>query len=193
MNKFRSITTSVFFIILISISVFAQVQPAPKIVLINTEAFYDEKAGITKLVTATKQLDAEFAARIKELQDGGTRLQTIAKDLENMQKLPAAQFNQVSFNTKRDEGERLQRELNYKKTELEAAIAKRREVLVAPISRDIGKGIDEFSKKNGYGAIFDVSKLAESGILLFLADSADVTKEFITFYNARPATAVAPK
>jgi Skp family chaperone for outer membrane proteins len=193
MNKFRLIITSVFLTALFSISVFAQVQPAPKIGFINTEFFYDEKGGITKLVTADKQLNTEFAQRIKELEDGGVKLQTIAKDLENMQKLPAPQFNQVSFNTKRDEGERLQRELTYKKTDLESAIAKRREVLVAPISRDIGKGIDEFSKKNGYGVILDVSKIVDNGILLFLSDSADVTKEFITFYNARPATAVTPK
>ncbi len=192
MNKFRSVITTGFFTLLFSISALAQTA-AVKIVLINTDGFYDEKIGITKLVTANKQLESEFAVRIKELADGNVKLQAIAKELENMQKLPAAQFNQVTFNTKRDEGERLQRELTYKKTDLESAIAKRREVLIAPISRDIGKGIDEFAKKNSYGAIFDVSKLAEGGILLFLAENADVTKEFIAFYNVRPAPAVAPK
>lgn len=192
MNKFSSIFTSVFFTFLFSISALAQIAPV-KIVFVNTDAFYDEKLGVTKLVIASKQLDAEFAVRIKELADGNVRLQAISKELESLQKLPAVQANEVTFNAKRDEGERLQRELTYKKTDLESAIAKRREVLIAPISRDIGKGIDEFAKKNSYGAILDVSKLGESGILLFLAESADVTKEFITFFNLRPTPTVAPK
>lgn len=171
---------------LFSVSAFAQATPI-KMGLINTEVFYDDKIGITKLVSAQKQLDNEFANQIKGLQDGSTRLQGLSTEIQSNKTLTPAQVA-----AKRDEGERLQRELNYKKTELEAAIARRRQVLVTPISQDIGKGIDEFAKKNGYGAMFDVSKMAESGILLFLSESADVTKEFITFYNARPTTAVAP-
>jgi Skp family chaperone for outer membrane proteins len=190
MNKFR-LATAIFFAAIFSISAFAQSTPI-KMAMINTEFFYDDKAGITKLINAQKQLDREFEVQIKTLQDGNTKLQSIANEMKTMQQLPKAQFNQVAFNSKQDEGERLQRELNYKKTELEAAIAKRREIVVSPVSRDIGRGIDEFAKKNGYGAIFDVSKLADTGALLFLADSADVTKEFITFYNARPATATTP-
>jgi Skp family chaperone for outer membrane proteins len=190
MNKFR-LATAIFFAVILSVSAFAQATPV-KLGMINTEAFYDDKIGITKLINAQKQLDREFELQIKTLRDGNTKLQSIATEMQTMQKLPQAQFNQAAFSSKRDEGERLQRELNYKKTELEAAISKRRDVVVSPVSRDIGKGIDDFAKKNGYGAILDVSKLAESGALLFLADTADVTKEFITFYNARPATPTTP-
>ncbi len=178
--------------IMCACAAFAQTAPA-KIILINTDAFYDAKAGITKLVSANKQLDTEFAAQIKALQEGGARLQAIAKELENMQKLPTSQFNQTAYTTKQEEGERLQRQLNYNKTDLENAIKKRREVLVSPISADIGNAIGEFAKKNGFGVIFDVSKLADSGILLFLADSAEVTKEFIVFYNTRPTPVAPPK
>ena len=192
MKKFSVLVCVGFLTVLFSISAFAQMQGV-KIALINSEAFFDEKAGITKLVTANKQLEAEFAVRVKELQDGNARLGTIAKELENMQKLPPAQFNQVAYNAKRDEGENLQRTLTYKKSDVESAIASRRTILVSPVSQEIGKGIDEFAKKNGYGAIFDVSKLADAGILLFLAESGDVTKGFIAFYNTRPAPVAPPK
>jgi len=191
MFKFRLVVVSVLFALL-SVSAFAQAA-AGKIVLINTAAFYDEKAGITKLVNAEKLLDGEFTAKIKALQDGNARLQVISAEMQNMQKLPPAQFNQVAYTAKQDEGEQLQRKLGYDKTDLEGAIAKRRKVLISPISQDIGKAIDEFGKKNGYAAVFDVSKMGDSGALLFLAESADVTKEFITFYNARPASATPPK
>ena len=170
----------------------AQYAPA-RIALINTDAFYDQKVGITKLVNANKQLDTEFAAQIKELQDGGTKLQAIATELQNMQKLPPAVLNQSSYNAKQEEGEILERQLQRKKTDLEDAISKRRKLVVAPVSADIGKAITEFGNKHGFGAIFDVNKLGESGVLLFLAESGDVTKDFIVFYNARKMPVTPPK
>jgi len=189
MNTLLKASASVSLLFLLLVSAFGQVPvAAPKIVLINTDAFYDEKTGITKLIAANKKLDLEFAARLKALQDGNTRLQAIAKELDVQRGLPAAQFNQTAFNTKTEEGEALQRKLNFDKTDLESDVNRRRQVLVGPVSEDIGKGITEFSKRNGYGAVFDISKLAESGVLLFLADAANVTKEFIAFYNARPST-----
>lgn len=189
------VVSSIFATLVLSL-VFASVasaQAQPKYGFVNTMSFSDEKAGITKLVNANKQVATEFAAREKELQDGITKLQTIARDLENMQKLPQAQFNQTAYTNKQDEGERLQRDLNYKKQDLERDVPKRRQVIVGPISEDIGKALDEYAAKNGFTAIFDIAKLVENGMLLTLAGTADVTKDFIAFYNARPATAAAPK
>ncbi|NJM52313.1 MAG: OmpH family outer membrane protein [Blastocatellia bacterium] len=71
-----------------------------------------------------------------------------------MQKLPSAQFNRAAYNNKQEEGEKLQRELQYKKTELETAISKRRVSLISPISQDIGNAVTEFSKKNGLRSSF---------------------------------------
>jgi Skp family chaperone for outer membrane proteins len=189
MNRSRIFIAFLFINACLTISALAQVPAAPpKVAFIDSGAFYDDKVGITKLINASKQLDTEFAARVKELQDGGTKLQTIAKDLETMQKLPQPQFNQAAYTSKQEEGERLQRELNYKKTDLETAIKKRREALLNPISSDIGKAIDEYAKKNGYGIILDIGKFAEAGAVLYFAETADATKDFIVFYNARPTT-----
>lgn len=177
----------------LALSAAASAQAVTKIGFVNTSAFNDAKAGITKLVNANKQIETEFAGRFKELQDGDKRLQTIVNELQNMQKLPPAQFNQVAYNTKADEGDRLQRELNYKKQDLERDVPKRRDAVIGPITSDILKALDEYAAKNGFTAVFDTGKLVESGGLLTLAASADITKDFITFYNARPATAAAPK
>lgn len=185
MTKSRFSTFALLFTLAASVSTFSQTSPSPKVGYINSDAFYDDRGGIAKLISANKQLDNEFAVRIKELEDMSTRLQAIAKELENMQKLPQAQFNQVAYNSRQEEGERLQREFNYKKTVLENDIKKRRSQLVDPINKDIGTGIDEFAKKNGYGVIFDISKMIDAGSVLFYAETADATKDFITFYNAR--------
>lgn len=159
----------------------------PKIAFINSEAFYDEKVGITKLVNALKQLEREFAPKNQELTGMSTRMGAIATELQNMQKLPAAQFNQAAFSVKREEGERLKREFDYKKTEAENAASKRRTELVGPISQEIGKALDEYAKKNGYNIILDPSKLSEA--MLFYAEGADSTRDFVAFFNAKtPAT-----
>ena len=185
MNKFR-LATLLIFVTFLAISAYSQTAPV-KVVLINTQAFYDDKIGITKLVAAQNQLDKEFENQIRALQDGTVKLQAIANELQTNKTLTQAQAA-----AKQDEGQRLQRELNYKKSELETAIGKRRQVVVGPISQDIGNGITEFAKKNGYGVVLDTSKLDEAGALLFLADSADVTKDFIAFYNARSAAPTTP-
>ncbi len=188
MPKFHWFVTSFIFVICFSISVFAQTPP-PKSVLINTAAFYDEKAGITKLVKAAKDLDAEFALEIKALRDNNARIQAIAKEIQDLQKQPDTPATQSAIAAKQEQGSSLQRKIEYDKTGLEAKINRARDAKIGPITFDIGKAIAEFGKKNGYGAIFDASKLEESGVLLFAAESTDITKEFIAFYNARAASA----
>ena len=183
MLKLRYCVSVFIVVVSVSYSAFAQAAP-PKSVLLNTAAFYDEKAGIAKLVAAEKKLNADFATEIKALQDDNAKLAAIASELE---KQPVTAANQAAMLAKKEEGERLQRILPYNKANLEAKINKARETLIGPISFDIGKAISEFGKKNGYGAIFDASKLGESGALLFVGDSTDVTKDFIAFYNARSA------
>jgi Skp family chaperone for outer membrane proteins len=161
----------------------------PKIAFINSDAFYDEKVGITRLVNALKILEREFAPTNQQLTSMNTRLVAIATELQNMQKLPPAQLNQAAYNTKREEGERLKREFDYKKTDAESAVAKRRGELIGPISQEIGKAIDEYAKKNGYTVILDSSKLTEA--MLFYGEGADSTKDFIVFFNAKTPTAPA--
>ena len=61
---------------------------------------------------------------------------------------------------------------------------------MGPIQNDIGKAMQDFAAAKGYDLILDAAKLDSQQILLaFIPGKVDVTKEFITFYNARPATA----
>lgn len=159
----------------------------PKIAFVNSEAFYDEKVGITRLVNALKQLEREFAPKNQELTAMNTRLATIATELRNLQNVPPAQFNQAAYNAKREEGENLKRKFDYDKTDAENAAAKRRSILVTPISSEIGNAIDEYAKKNGYTVILDPSKLTEA--MLFYSAAADSTKDFVAFFNAKTAAA----
>jgi outer membrane protein len=180
MFRIHRLAPSAIFVLTLAFAAFSQT--APKNVLINTAAFFDEKAGITKLVAAEKQIETKFAKDIKELQDGNAKLEAFAAELEK----PVTDANRAAMLAKKEEAEALQRRLTYRKAEIEAEVTKEREKLVGPITFDIGKAIAEFGKKNGYGAIFDAAKIGDG--ILFVGDGMDITKEFIAYYNARSAS-----
>ena len=65
-----------------------------------------------------------------------------------------------------------------------------------PVTSDILKAVQDFAKQKGYVAVLDISMLDQAHAILALDPSADITKEFIVFYNARPnstATTATPR
>ena len=163
-------------------------QTGTKIGWIDTGAFGDEKEGVTKYVAALKALDAEMKPRVTELTGLQTRLQTLSDDLKKMTAAnPAVPVDQKAAQTKQDEGERLQREFDFKKQEYDAAVQKRSNEVLGPVSADISKAIQDYAKAKGYTVILDINALAQASAILSLDPAANITKDFITFYNARPA------
>jgi len=189
MKKFNLLAVSFIFATVFAMSTFAQTGTG-KIGWIDTGMFADEKEGVTKYTAALKALQTEMKPRLTELQTLDTRIKTIADDLQKMQANPNVPIDQKAAQTKQDEGLRLQRELEFKKKEYDAALAKRGGEVLGPIQGDIFKAIQDFSKQKGYTAILDISALANENMnaILALDASANITKEFITFFNARPST-----
>lgn len=160
--------------------------PASKIAFVNTQAFDDEKVGINRYVAAMKNLQREFQPRQTELQTLDTRLKAIADEISKTQSVADPKALQL----KQEEGEKLQRELEFKKKEFEAAAAKRYEEVVGPINADIVKALDVFAKARGITMILDVSKQAILESILTVDPAMDVTAPFIVEYNSKnPATA----
>ena len=190
MKKFGFIAAAFVFVFALGITAFVQTPPT-KIGWIDTGAFGDEKAGITKYVNAYKSLANEAKPRETELVGIQTKIRTIAEDLQKMQSNPAVPVDQKAALAKKDEGEKLARELEFKKKEYDAFVQKRGGEILGPLNADIGKAIADYGKQKGYVAIFDIEKLAQAGAILHLEPTADVTKDFIAFYNARPAAATA--
>ena len=196
MKRMSLLAVSFIFTALMAASASAQAPAAGKIGWLNTADFADEKAGITKYLGALKQIESEMKPRVTELQTLQARLKGISDDLNKMQANPAIPVDQKAFAAKQDEGQRLQREGEFKKKELDAAVDKRNQELLGPITGDILKAVQEFAKQKGYIAVLDISMLDQAHAILALDPSADITKEFITFYNARPnstATTATPR
>lgn len=169
----------------------AQPTPGPvpdtKIAYVNTEAFSDEKAGITRFVNALKALEREFQPRQTELTTIQTRIKTLASEIETQSR--SSVVDPKSIQAKQEEGERLERDLKRKKEDADAAFAKRYEEVVSPLSRDIGNALTEYANQRGITMVLDITKLAPA--ILTANRNMDITQAFIADYNSKPATAAA--
>lgn len=196
MKTFRSIAVSLFFAALFTVSAFAQTTPtqpaAGRIVTINTAAFEDPKAGITRYVNAMTALDSEFKPAITDLQTIGTRIQTLQKqynDLAAQANVANSPIKPESLQAKLDEIQNLQVEFKRKEEDLKIKLQRRQQIVLGPVMQDIQKAMQDFTKQKGYGLVLDAAKLDNAGIILGWDEAKiDVTKEFVVFYNARPAT-----
>ncbi len=163
--------------------------PDTKIAFINTEAFGDEKQGITRYVNAVKSLEREFQPRQTELSGLQNQLKGISDDITKLSNNSSV-VDPKTIQQKQEQGEALQRQLEFKKKEAEAAYQKRLQDVVAPISDNIGKALDAFARDRGINLMLDISKFAPA--VLTVNPAMDVTRAFITEYNSRnPATAAA--
>lgn len=205
MKRLNIIAAALVFGVLLSGAVIAQtggaaqppVKPAltpvpTKIGWIITEWFGDEKEGITKFVAAEKSLDAELKPRLTELQTMQTRMQTLSEEIKKLTANPSVPVPPATIAAKQDEGQKLQREYEFKQKEAQAAYAKRREEVMTPIQNAIFTALQEYARAKGYSVVIDVSAMNSQqnapNPVLVLDQSANITKDFITFYNTKPAT-----
>lgn len=199
MKTFRSIVAVFAFAAIFAVSAFAQTQPTttPKIGVVNTQAFDVDKVGIAKYIAAMNKLEAEMKPEITVLQTMSNRLQALQTELAGIKKQlddpnPKVPINkeqlQATAQTKYDEYQKLGLEFEYKQKDYKASLERKEATIMSPVRLDIGNALQEFAKKNGYMMILDASKLDGAGLLLAFDEKYDITKEFITFYNARPAT-----
>jgi Skp family chaperone for outer membrane proteins len=159
--------------------------PDTKIAFIDTGAFGADQGGITRYVAAVKSLEREFKPRQDELNGMQNRIKALADEIGKLS--GNAVVDPKTIQAKQEEGERLQRDLKYKKEQADADFAKRYQDVVSPISTDIGKALDTFAQQRGLTMILDISKLAPA--ILTVNPAMDVTAAFIAEYNSRPATA----
>jgi Skp family chaperone for outer membrane proteins len=161
--------------------------PDTKIAFIDTGAFSDEKEGIVRYVNAMKALETEFKPRQNELDTMAARIKTIADEISKLTG-GSTVVSAETIQAKREEGEKLQRDIEYKKKQADADFAKRYQDVVSPISADIGKALDQYAQSQGITMILDISKLAPA--VLTANPNMDVTRAFVASYNStHPATA----
>lgn len=155
--------------------------PAAKIALVDTTVFGDEKAGIKRYLNAVNTVQRAFEGKNTELRNLQSQIKAITDDLNKLVNNPVV--SPESIRAKQDEGERLQRDLKYKKEQAEADFQKRYNEVVGPISNDIGNALIQYASQNGLTMILDISKLLPA--VLTVNPAMDVTQAFIADYNSK--------
>jgi Skp family chaperone for outer membrane proteins len=193
----RLAAASFIFAAIFAVSAFAQPAAQPganvKVVFINTSLF-EAKDGISKYTTALSTLGREMEPLRAEIRTMVARFETLEKDLAQAQTqinaaTPATRpALEKQYVAKRDEYQTLEINIKRKQEDGKARFERRQAELLTPVQQDIARVMQDFAKQRGYSVIIDVTKLA-GAILVYDDAKADVTKEFIAFYNSRPGAA----
>ena len=156
--------------------------PDSKMAMIYSDAFLDPKTGIARFNSLLGTLNREFEPRRSELQALQTRINTLAKEIDDTQNVAAPD----SIRQKRDQLAQLNTEFKRKGEDADAAYQKRRGEIFTPLQQDIGKALEAFAKARGITVIVDGSQVP----VVYAADSLDITRAFINEFNSKnPATA----
>jgi len=155
--------------------------PPSRIAVIDTSVFSDEKAGIFRVIDATKSLQNEFRARQQELQTTQTRLNTLVEDIRKLRQVNPV--DQKAVQAKQEEGLRLQQDFDARKQRYEEDYARRYSQVMGPVSQQIGKALDDFAAQHGITMTLDVSKLLPA--ILTALPTVEVTNAFIAEFNRK--------
>jgi Skp family chaperone for outer membrane proteins len=200
MKRVSLLAASFIFAAVFAVSAFAQAQPASyRVVVIDTAAF-DSKEGIVKYSTAMNALESEMKPLQTEITGLVNRYNALGAELKVLQDNAATgkvPIDQKSAQAKAEEYQSLELTIKRKQEDGKRRLEARQPQVLGPVLQEIGKAMDEFAKQKGYAMILDASKLEGAGLILAVdVAKTDVTKEFITFFNARPAgtaTTAVPK
>lgn len=196
MKRFSFIAASFIFAAITAVSAFGQgatAQPAVpfKMAVINTAAF-DATDGITRYATAMNALEAEFRPIQTEITTMANKLNTLGVEIKKLEDQAAAgtvPIDQKSAQAKVEEYQTLELAIKRKQEDAKARASRREPQVMGPIRVEIGKALQDYAKQKGLALILDAAKLDGAGLILAFDEArVDVTKDFITFFNARPAT-----
>lgn len=196
MKRLSLAAAAVIFAAIFAVSTHAQATGAVegKIGLINMSELAAEKGGIPKLKTALQALNTEFKPANDEIDGLYTRRAALAKEIQTLQ--ASATNSTVPVGTtalkgKVEEYQGIETTIKRKEEDLKAKVERREPEVVGPIMADVMKALNEYAKAKGYAVILDGLRLQESGILVGFNDKFNVTQDFVTYYNAKPAGSAA--
>lgn len=157
-----------------------------KIGIVNPILFTDEKGpGLTRLKAVLKTLNDELKPLADKLQSDRIRYRSVVAEVDKMRNTPNT--NTATFQAKVNEGQDLETSIKRTEEDYKDRYDKRYPQLVGPVFDDIFRAMNEYAKQKGYAIILNGPKLEQDDILMGFDDRYDVTADFITFYNARPA------
>lgn len=155
--------------------------PLSRVAWLNSRAFFAEETGIKRLVRSVKELELEFSGTESELSLLNEKLRTLVGELQKLQ--AGGEANAKAMEEKQAEGMQLQQELQAKQQQAQQAVAQAQQAKQGPIMDDIRKALEAYSKERDISVLLDGGRLGEA--LLYTKSEADVTADFISYFNAK--------
>ncbi len=153
--------------------------PLSRVAWLNSREFFDEEAGIKRLVRSVKELELEFSGTESELSLLNEKLRTIVGELQKLQ--AGGEANAKAIEDKQTEGLQIQQELQAKQQQAQQAVAQAQQAKQGPIMEDIRKALEAYSKERDIGVLLDGARLGDA--LLYTKSDVDVTADFISYFN----------
>jgi Skp family chaperone for outer membrane proteins len=157
-----------------------------KIAVIEMEAFYDPEKGITRLIRAIGSVDQEFEPLRKELRGMRQGYQGLADEIAKA----TSTTDSRALQENRFRAESMWRELRNKAEDAEQAFERRLQQILGPIEDDLQKAIAPYAEQRGISLVIDRAEARD--VILYVAESANVTQDFIGEYNRRASSATPP-
>jgi Skp family chaperone for outer membrane proteins len=155
-----------------------------KLAIIDSSFFADEKAGIARVVNAMKGINAQFQPQQAELDRMKNSYDALVADIQKT----SAVADPKSIAAKTDQAEQLKREMERKAQDAQTAVERRQREVMGPLQEDVFNALQAYAQARGIAIVIDMNRVP----VLFVADSVDITRDFITEYNrTHPATTAA--
>jgi outer membrane protein len=155
-----------------------------KIAVIDSAFFADEKTGIARVVNAMKGINAQFQPQSTELQGMQTRYNALADEIQKTGAVASPQ----TIAAKQEQLAQLKTDMERKAQDAQAAVEKRQREVLGPLQDDVYNALQTYAQQRGIAIVIDSNRVP----VLYVADSVDITRDFITEYNrTHPATAAA--
>lgn len=160
--------------------------PVSKMGVLYSEAFQDPKTGIARFAVTLNKLNGEFQKVQDELTQTAQRLTLLQDEINKLKQAGGATPAQIQ--AKIDTLDQQKRDYQRKGEDAKALYQKRYQELFLPLQEEVNRALDEYAKARGITLIIDASQVP----ILYVAESLDVTKAFISDFNLKnPATAQA--
>lgn len=178
----------------------AATAPNVRVAVINTAAF-DAKDGIIRYLNAMNALEVEFKPLETELKGMMTKYTNLGTEIKKLQDQANSggpvPIDPKTAQAKVEEYQSLEVSIKRKEEDGKRRAQIRQQAVLGPVLQDISKAMQDFANQKGFDLILDISKLDGAAMVLaYNPAKADVTKEFITYFNSRPAgaaTAATPR
>ena len=152
------------------------IRPA-NIAVIDTTLFTDQKIGISRLLSALRQLNAKYEPVRRELVGMRNRLEAMRFDIQRNKGIQEPRF--IAQQTA--EVDRLDLEIKRKAEEAEANYNKDRVGVFDPAHKDVGNALNAYAQTKGITILIDINRVP----VLFSAPQVNITRDFIADYNRR--------